>query len=88
MGSLQSSESSYPLLLELKEVPEMANPLQVVTKVFERLESLKTPKSELKLAGRRGCGLFFVLRRFSTGGVRSLFFKFGKTIESTNFFSP
>src|SRR6516225_3788176 len=35
-----------------------------------------------------GAIFFFELRRFSTGGCRSLFFKLGRTIERTNFFSP
>lgn len=42
MDTLRTRESQYPLMLELKEVPEMAHPLQAVCEVFERLESLKT----------------------------------------------
>ncbi len=40
MELLRSAQDQYPLLLELKEVPEMANPLEKVQEVFERLEEL------------------------------------------------
>ena len=43
----------------------------------------------LAVVARSGEPLFYGLaRRFSTGGWLSLFFKAGKTIEVTNFFSP
>jgi sugar phosphate isomerase/epimerase len=42
MDTLRSQDGQYPLLLELKEVPEMPHPLQTVGQVFERLEALKT----------------------------------------------
>ncbi len=38
MRLLRSREAQYPLLLELKENPEFANPLGAVKTVFERLE--------------------------------------------------
>ena len=38
MDTLRSQPDRYPLLLELREVPEMAQPLQVVKRVFENLE--------------------------------------------------
>jgi sugar phosphate isomerase/epimerase len=39
MELLRSRDGQYPLLLELKEVAEMTNPLDQVNRVFERLES-------------------------------------------------
>jgi sugar phosphate isomerase/epimerase len=39
MALLRSRDGQYPLLLELKEVPEMANPLDQVNRVFDQLES-------------------------------------------------
>jgi sugar phosphate isomerase/epimerase len=39
MELLRSGEDKYPLLLELKEVPDMTNPLDQVNRVFEQLES-------------------------------------------------
>ena len=38
MSLLRSRGDQYPLLLELKEVPDMTNPLQMAQRVFERLE--------------------------------------------------
>src|SRR5215467_3580508 len=35
-----------------------------------------------------GAAFFFELRRFSAGGCRSLFLRFGSTIDRTNFLSP
>ena len=35
-----------------------------------------------------GAVFFFEARRFSAGGMRSLFFRFGSTMERMNFFSP
>jgi sugar phosphate isomerase/epimerase len=43
MAALRSAEGQYPLLLELKEVPEMAQPLSTVSQVFDQLEGLHTP---------------------------------------------
>lgn len=40
MDLLRGRPGQYPLLLELREVAEMANPLEQVTRVFDRLESL------------------------------------------------
>jgi sugar phosphate isomerase/epimerase len=40
MNLLRSRENQFPLLLELKEVPEMTNPLEQVIRVFDQLESL------------------------------------------------
>jgi sugar phosphate isomerase/epimerase len=39
MRLLQDRDSQYPLVLELREVPEMANPLEQVNRVFDELES-------------------------------------------------
>ena len=39
MTLLRSRDGQYPLLLELKEVAEMANPLDQVNRVFDQLES-------------------------------------------------
>jgi sugar phosphate isomerase/epimerase len=44
MGLLGSHPDQYPLLLELKEVPEYGtHPLNKVKEIFERLESLSCP---------------------------------------------
>ncbi|HYZ86189.1 MAG TPA: sugar phosphate isomerase/epimerase family protein [Bryobacteraceae bacterium] len=40
MPMLASRESQYPLLLELKEAPEIQKPLEAVKQCFERLEAL------------------------------------------------
>ena len=45
-GSLALGRGPYPLLLELKEVPEMARPLDVVREVFDRLENLPAPEEK------------------------------------------
>lgn len=42
MTLLGSLPGDCPLLLELKEVPEMAHPLDVVRELFERLENVKS----------------------------------------------
>lgn len=42
MDALRSHDSQIPLLLELKEVPELARPLERVRESFERLESVKS----------------------------------------------
>jgi sugar phosphate isomerase/epimerase len=39
MALLRSGGEQFPLLLELKEVPAMTNPLEVVNEVFDRLEN-------------------------------------------------
>ncbi len=41
MDLLRSRADQYPLLLELREVPDMAHPLDVVNQVFDRLEQLR-----------------------------------------------
>jgi sugar phosphate isomerase/epimerase len=38
MALLQSRQDQYPLLMELREVPDMPNPLDRVNEVFDRLE--------------------------------------------------
>ena len=43
MGLLRSAAAQYPLLLELREVPEMAHPLESVRAAFEHLEGLHSP---------------------------------------------
>lgn len=40
MNLLRTAGDQTPLLLELREVPEMKNPLEAVQEVFERLENL------------------------------------------------
>lgn len=40
MSALRSQDQPAPLLLELKEVPEMAHPLNRVLEVFDQLENL------------------------------------------------
>jgi sugar phosphate isomerase/epimerase len=42
MQLLRSKEGQYPLLLELRESPEMAQPLNEMVRVFDRLESLES----------------------------------------------
>lgn len=44
MDLLRSHQDQYPLLMELKHVPEMANPISVVRGVFDRLENLQAPE--------------------------------------------
>ena len=39
MDNLRSAESQYPLLLELRERPDITNPLEAVAEVFEKLEA-------------------------------------------------
>lgn len=41
MDSLRSRPGQYPLLLELREVPEMQNPIDEAVHSFDRLEALK-----------------------------------------------
>jgi sugar phosphate isomerase/epimerase len=40
MRLLRSRENQYPLMLELKEVPELKQPLDTVNEIFRRLEEL------------------------------------------------
>ncbi|MFM2126029.1 MAG: hypothetical protein RL328_2480 [Acidobacteriota bacterium] len=42
MDLLRSAPAQYPLVLELKEVPEMQYPIQKAQTVFERLEELRS----------------------------------------------
>ena len=46
MQLLRSEEDGYPLLLELREVPDMEAPLDAVRKVFDTLEGLNTTDDE------------------------------------------
>ena len=39
MGLLRSGDGQFPLLLELKEVADMSNPLDQINRVFDQLES-------------------------------------------------
>ena len=41
MELLRSKQDQYPLLLELREVPDMASPLTEIARVFDRLEETK-----------------------------------------------
>jgi sugar phosphate isomerase/epimerase len=42
MDTLRSNEEQYPLVLELKEVPDMERPFDAVKQVFDRLENLRS----------------------------------------------
>jgi sugar phosphate isomerase/epimerase len=42
MQLLRSCGEQFPLLLELKERAEVANPLETVREIFDRLEALET----------------------------------------------
>ena len=42
MDKLRLNGDQYPLLLELKEVPDMEHPFDQVKQVFERLEDLRS----------------------------------------------
>ncbi|HZT38894.1 MAG TPA: TIM barrel protein [Bryobacteraceae bacterium] len=44
MNLLRSGQDQYPLLLELREVPGLAHPLEAVREVFEKLENLPAPE--------------------------------------------
>jgi sugar phosphate isomerase/epimerase len=44
MELLASRQSQYPLLLELKEAPEIEKPLEAVKQIFENLENLAVPE--------------------------------------------
>lgn len=43
MELLRSAPGQYPLVLELREVEGMAQPIQVAQSIFERLEALRSP---------------------------------------------
>jgi sugar phosphate isomerase/epimerase len=43
---LRSRPDQYPLLLELREVPEYPNPFEIVKQIFDRLESLDASPSD------------------------------------------
>jgi len=43
MDLLRSADGQYPLLLELREVPDMAQPIDSARAAFEYLEGLKSP---------------------------------------------
>jgi len=43
MQALRSQPDQYPLLLELREVPDMGLPFDAVNRVFDTLESMKAP---------------------------------------------
>ncbi len=42
MDALRSGDEQIPLLLELKEVPDMEHPFDAVKQVFDRLENLRS----------------------------------------------
>jgi sugar phosphate isomerase/epimerase len=44
METLRSCDGQYPLLLELREVRDMAHPFDRVRELFDRLESLRSPQ--------------------------------------------
>jgi sugar phosphate isomerase/epimerase len=46
MHVLRSAPGQYPLLLELREVADMAQPLETVNRVFDRLEALELQEAE------------------------------------------
>ena len=46
MDLLRSGGDRYPLLLELREVADMARPLEEVKRVFERLEEMRAPEDK------------------------------------------
>jgi hypothetical protein len=41
MDTLRSAPDQYPLLLELRDAPDVAKPVQRASEVFDRLENLK-----------------------------------------------
>jgi sugar phosphate isomerase/epimerase len=43
MQALRSQPHQYPLLLELKEAPELGHPVDAARRVFDRLEELRIP---------------------------------------------
>jgi len=42
MQLLRSEGDRYPLLLELREVPDMGSPFDILRKLFDTLENLTT----------------------------------------------
>jgi sugar phosphate isomerase/epimerase len=44
MELLRTKQDQYPLMLELREVPDMASPLSEITRVFDRLEATRSPE--------------------------------------------
>jgi sugar phosphate isomerase/epimerase len=46
MDTLRSNPDQYPLLLELKELPDVEHPFEAVKRVFERLENLSEKSNE------------------------------------------
>jgi sugar phosphate isomerase/epimerase len=46
MDLLRSGGDRYPLLLELRELPDVAQPLELVKRVFEKLEAASARKEE------------------------------------------
>jgi len=46
MKTLRSSPNGYPLLLELRDAPDVVKPVQRACEVFDRLENLKTDESD------------------------------------------
>lgn len=46
MKLLRSVQGQYPLLLELREHPEVENPVDVAARAFDRLENLKNSEEE------------------------------------------
>lgn len=44
MQTLRSQPGQYPLLLELKEVPELGQPIDAACRVFDTLEELRVPE--------------------------------------------
>jgi hypothetical protein len=45
MELLRSCPGQFPMLLELREVPTIENPLAEIAAVFDRLESLETTEA-------------------------------------------
>jgi sugar phosphate isomerase/epimerase len=46
MHALRSQSDQYPLLLELKEQPDLPNPMEAVKRAFDFLESVHPPEEE------------------------------------------
>jgi hypothetical protein len=42
MDLFRSKQDQYPLLLELREVPDLATPLNEIARVFDRLEATQS----------------------------------------------
>ena len=43
MKVLRSQPGQYPVVLELKEIPELGHPVDAACRVFEKLEELRVP---------------------------------------------